>query len=78
MEIAKVKSNFQIDFSTNVKNWLSTETELAILIEGDTLVLKKIQIPKLTTLADRKDEVEMPLEEIVEEVHNYRIEKKEK
>jgi len=78
MEIAKVKPDLQIDFPANVKNWLSTETELAVLMEGDTLILKKIQIPNLSTIADRNDEDELPLDEIVKEVHRYRKNKKEK
>ena len=77
MEIAKVKPNLQIDFPRKVRDWLSSETELAIFVERDTLVLKKIKIPKLSTIAERSMEKEMPLDEIVEEVHRYRKEKKQ-
>ena len=76
MEVAKVNADLQIDFPSKVKEWLQAESELALFLEGDTLILKKITLPKLSSLAERKSGVEMPLEEICEEVHQYRREKK--
>ena len=76
MNIAEVNPNLQIDFPPKVKDWLSSETELAVFVEGDTLVLKKVKIPTLSTIAERSSEREMPIDEIVEEVHRYRKNKK--
>ena len=78
MNIAKVNPDLQIDFPPKVKDWLRSETELAVFVEHDTLILKKISVPKLSTIADRAIESEMTVDEIVEEVHRYRKEKKEK
>lgn len=76
MELAKVNADFQIDFPPAIKEWLRSESELAIFLLGDTLVLKKINTPKLSSFAKRKSGAEMPLVEIVEEVHRYRKEKR--
>lgn len=78
MEIAKVKSDLQIDFPLKVKNWLSSETELAVFVERDMLILKKIKIPKLSTIAEKNIENVPPIDEIVAEVHRYRQERREK
>jgi len=78
MEIAKVKPDLQIEFPLTARNWLSAETELAVFVGRDTLILKKIKIPKLSTIAERATENEMTLDEIVAEVHQYRKEKREK
>jgi hypothetical protein len=77
MEVARVKPNSQIEFSQKIRKWLKSERELAVFVEGDTLILKKIKIPKLSSIADRASEEEMPLSEIVEEVHRYRREKRD-
>jgi len=78
MEVARVKSNMQIEFSQKIREWLKSERELAVFVEGDTLVLKKIKIPKLSSIAGRTTAEEMPLSVIVEEVHRYRREKRER
>lgn len=75
MDIAKVNTDLQIDFPSKIKEWLKSESEIAVFLKGDTLVLKKIQIPKLTSFAAKNHDEEMPMEEIVEEVHRYRKEK---
>ncbi len=75
METAKVRPNLQIDFSQKVKEWLQAETELAVVLDNDTLILKKITVPKLSAIAERAKGEEMSLEEIAEEVHRYRNEK---
>ncbi|MFQ5865369.1 MAG: hypothetical protein ACE5IW_09100 [bacterium] len=76
MEIAKIKPNLQIEFSDKIRMWLKTEKELAAFLKGDTLILKKIHIPDIVSIAERNSKEEMPLSEIVEEVHRYRQEKK--
>ncbi len=76
MELAKVNANFQIDFPPAIKEWLQAESELAVFLVGDTLVLKKIHAARLSSIAERASGAEIPLAEIVEEVHRYRKEKK--
>jgi len=53
VEVVKVKSNSQIEFSQKIRKWLQPEKELAVFVAGDTLILKKIKIPKLSSIADR-------------------------
>ena len=77
MVVAKVKSDLQIDFPQEIKDWLRSQTELAVFLLGNTLILKKVLPPKLSEIAERKPAEEMPLAEIVEEVHQYRKEKRE-
>ena len=55
---------------------LTAKEELAAFWEGDTLILKRINGPVLSTIAERNPEEEMPLDEICEEVHFYREEKR--
>jgi len=51
---------------------------LAIWVEGDTLILKKLPPPRLSEVAERApDDEEMPMDEIVAEVHRYRQEKRD-
>ena len=76
MEVAKVNADRQIDFPSKVKEWLQAESELALFLEGDTLILKKITLPKLSSIAERKSGVEMPLEKICDEIRQYRMENK--
>ena len=76
MELAKVNSDLEIEFPSSIKKWLSAESELAVFLQGDIMVLKKIQIPAISTVAKRKAGEEMALSEIVEEVHRYRDEKR--
>lgn len=75
MELAKIGANFHIDFPPTIREWLRTESELAVFLTGDTLVLKKIHAPKLSDFAARVATGEMPMSEIVAEVHRYRDEK---
>ena len=76
METAIVNDNLQIEVSSEIKKWLHAKEELAAFLAGDTLILKKIQVPTLSSLAELSPEEEMPLQEIVEEVHRYRKGKK--
>ncbi len=50
--------------------------KVAVITEGDTIILKKINLPKLSQLARRAKERPMSLPQIVQEVHKYRKEKK--
>lgn len=75
MEAVKV-INGKITLPPLVVNWIGAASELSLFIEGDTLILKKMRVPILSEIANRASEEEMPLEEIVAEVHRYRREKR--
>ncbi len=71
--------NDQISLPPPVANWIGAMDELSLFIEGDTLILKKMRVPRLSEIAARAPEgdEEIPLEEIVAEVHRYRREKRD-
>jgi len=77
METVKVVDG-KIELLPQLADWLRGEKELAAFIQGDTLLLKKLCLPKLSEIAERapQDE-EMPMEKIVAEVHRYRREKRD-
>lgn len=64
----------KIELLPQIVDWLGSDDELAVLIQGDTLVLKKLRLPKLSEIAKRapQDEEEMSMEDIAAEVHRYR------
>ncbi len=77
MEAIKVV-NGTVVLPPSVVEWIGDERELSLFIEGDTLILKKMRIPRLSEIATRAPEDdEIPLEEIVAEVHQYRREKRD-
>jgi hypothetical protein len=68
--------NGKITLPPSVMNWLGSTSELSLFIEGDTLILKKVCVPRLSEIAACASDEEMPMEEIVAEVHRYRQEKR--
>jgi len=66
----------QEDVLSRVKEWLKPGKQWALWVEGDTLILKKVHPSRLSDIALRSPEEEMPLEEVVAEVHRYRREKR--
>jgi hypothetical protein len=77
MEAVKVIKG-KITLPPSVVNWVGTADELSLFVEGDTLILKKMRVPTLSEIAARaEDEEEMPMTEIVAEVHRYRREKRD-
>ncbi len=60
-----------------VVGWIGAARELGLFFEGDTLILKKVQPVKLSEIALRVLEDEMPPNEIVAEVHQYRRERQD-
>ena len=72
MELAKVV-NGTIELPETATRWLGEDEELAVLVQGDTLILKKIQPARLTEFAERApDDKPIPMNEIVSEVHRVR------
>ncbi|MEW5987699.1 MAG: hypothetical protein AB1791_13785 [Chloroflexota bacterium] len=69
--------NGALELPNEVLTWLKPDDRLMFYIEGDTLILKKVNPLRLSELADRiSTDVEIPLQEIVDEVHRYREEKR--
>jgi len=60
-----------------LQNWVKSEEQLLAILEGDTIILKRLNPTPLTEIALRApDEPEPPLQEIAAEVHRYREEKR--
>ena len=69
--------NGMLELPTEALEWVRPDDELMVFIEGDMLILKKVHPPRLSELAGRaRNDVEMPLQEIVDEAHRYRREKR--
>jgi len=75
METVKVIDG-RIGLPSSVVGWIGSASELSLFIEGDTMILKKMRAPALSEFAARVPEDEMPLDEVVAEVHRYRQEKR--
>jgi len=67
----------RLDLPRAIVNWIGTAHELGLFLEGDTLILKKMQPARLSEIALRVLEDEMPMDEIVAEVHQYRRERQD-
>jgi hypothetical protein len=63
-----------IDLPRAVVTWIGTAHELGLFLEGDTLILKKMQPARLSDIALRVLEDEMPKDENVAEVQQHRRE----
>lgn len=46
--------------------------KVVILAEGDTVIIKKLESPKLSSIAERVKERPLPMRAIVREVRAYR------
>jgi len=69
--------NGMLELPAEALEWVRPDDELMLFIEGDSLVLKKVRPPRLSELAGRApNDTEIPLQEIVDEVHRYRREKR--
>ena len=73
MELAKVV-NGTIELPQSTAHWVGQDKQLAVLVQGDTLILKKIRkAPRLTEFAERApDDEPMPMKEVVAEVRHVR------
>jgi len=59
------------------RDWASSGEQLVAIFENDTIIIKRIRKPPLTEIAQQSpEEPEMPLQEIADEVHKYREEKR--
>ncbi len=76
MQTLKVNKNGVLVIPKTLRAIFKPSDKLAWFIEGDTLIIKRINPPKLSEIAGRVKEKPMPLKEIVKEVHTYRKEKR--
>lgn len=76
MEAIEVREG-KIALPREAVKWIGEGTELQVFIEGDTLILKKLSKPSLSEIATRAADDEIPLDEIVAEVHRHRQEKRD-
>ena len=72
MELAKV-INGTIKLPETAARSLGADGEVAVLLQGDALILKKVHAPRVTDFAERApDEQPLTMKEIVAEVHRAR------
>ncbi len=56
-----------------VKQWLGSSRDVLLIVEGDTLIVKRASVPQLEQII--RDDEKMPLETIVHEVNSFRRER---
>lgn len=75
MQSLKIGKNGLLVTPNIIKAIFKPSDKIVWFIEGDTLIIKRINPPKLSDIADRLREKAMPMKEIVKEVHAHRREK---
>ena len=78
MQTLKINKDGTFNMPKALKTFFNPSNKLVWFIEGNTLIIKRINPPKLSEIAERTEEKPMPLKEIVKEVHAYRSEKQKK
>ncbi|MGA1796738.1 MAG: hypothetical protein ACMUIL_12855 [bacterium] len=78
MQTLKINKDGTLSIPKDLRSFFKPSDKLIWFMEGDTLIIKRINPPKLSEIAERVKENPMPLKEIVKEVHAYRSEKKKK
>lgn len=73
MQTLKVKPDGSITLRRTI---FKPQDRLALISDGDTLILKKLTIPKISEFAKRAKGKPLSLKEIVKEIHLYRKTKK--
>lgn len=75
MHTLNISKNGIITVPKSISSIFKPTDKLAWFTEGDTLIIKRINPPRLSEIAARIKEKPIPLKEIVKEVHAYRKEK---
>ncbi len=78
MQTLKINKNGMLVIPKTLRAIFKPSDKLAWFIEGDTLIIKRINPPKLSEVAERVKEKAVPMKEIVKEIRSYRREKKKK
>ena len=66
--------NDQSRLIERIKQWLGSTKEVVLIVEGDTLIVKRTESPTLESLIT--DAAPAPLHEIVQEVKSHRRERR--
>lgn len=73
MQSLKINPNRTITLPRAIFN---PEDKLVLITEGDTLIIKKLHISRLSKIASRARGKPLSLKEITKEIHLHRKEKK--
>ncbi len=76
MQTLKVDKNGVMIIPKTLRAVFKPSDKLAWFTEGDTLIIKRLNPPKLSEIAGRVKEKHMPMKEIEKEVQAYRKEKR--
>jgi hypothetical protein len=76
MQAVRIRSDDSIQLPKTLLRRFPKRSELAVWTEGDVIVLKRLKPAKLSAIAVRRPEKEMPLAEIDAEVQRQRKEKR--
>ena len=69
MRTLEVPANLMIRLP---KSLFKPAEKVALLTEGDALIIKKLESPRLSAIATRVKERPLPMRDILQEVHAYR------
>lgn len=78
MQTLKVDKNGVMVIPKTLRSIFKPSDKLAWFTEGDTLIIKRLNPPKLSEMPGRVKEKPMPMKEIEKEVQAYRKEKRSK
>jgi len=78
MEAVKIESDGSIQLPRKVLRRFPKRCELVIWAEGDVIVLKRLKPSRVSAIAARRPEKELPLAEIDAEVQAHRKEKRQR
>lgn len=78
MQTLKIDKKGTLVLPKAIQTIFKPSDKIAWFVEGDTLIIKRINPPRLSEIAERVKENPMPLKEIVKEVQAYRKEKRNK
>jgi hypothetical protein len=78
MKAIKVRADGSIKLPQEVLRSFPVASELGVWIQGDMMVLKRLQPIPLLQIAERVPEESPSLEEIAAEVHQLRFEKRQR
>jgi hypothetical protein len=76
MQTIRIGEKGSLVLPKTLRSVFKPSDEIAWFSEGDTLILKKITLKKISDIALGVKEKPMPLAEISREIHKYRKEKR--
>jgi len=76
MQTLKINKDGTLTIPKALRSFFKPSDKFIWFMEGNTLIIKRINPPNLSDIAKRVKEKPLPLKEIEKEVHAYRNEKK--